>query len=45
MVLNALENTSPNGTDLTKISNNYVKIIEDKLNNTPRKILGYKTPN
>jgi IS30 family transposase len=35
----------PKGTDLTKISNNYVKIIEDKLNNTPRKILGYKTPN
>lgn len=35
----------PKGTDLTQISNNYVKIIEDKLNNTPRKILGYKTPN
>lgn len=35
----------PKGTDLTKISNNYVKIIENKLNNTPRKILGYKTPN
>ena len=35
----------PKGTDLTQISNNYVKIIEDKLNNTPRKILGYRTPN
>ncbi len=33
------------GTDLTKTSNNHVKIIEDKLNNTPRKILGYKTSN
>ena len=35
----------PKGTDLTQTSNNYIKIIQDKLNNTPRKILGYRTPN
>jgi IS30 family transposase len=34
----------PKGTDLNKISNNYAERIEDKLNNTPRKILGYITP-
>ncbi len=35
----------PKGTDISKISNECIKEIEQWMNNYPRKILGYKTPN
>lgn len=35
----------PKRTDLTKISDNEIQVIQDRLNNRPRKSLGYKTPN
>lgn len=35
----------PKKTDFTQVSDCQVKAIEDKLNNRPRKCLGYKTPN
>ncbi|NCS72476.1 MAG: IS30 family transposase [Candidatus Magasanikbacteria bacterium] len=35
----------PKGTDLRTITNQQIYAIQEKLNNTPRKILGYKTPN
>ena len=34
----------PKGSDISKYSEEYIKEIEDKLNNRPRKKLGYKTP-
>lgn len=34
----------PKGTDLSTISDKRIQEIEDKLNNRPRKCLGYKTP-
>jgi len=35
----------PKGIDMTKIDQNYLKEIQEKLNNRPRKSLGYLTPN
>jgi IS30 family transposase len=35
----------PKGADMTKIDQNYLKEIQEKLNNRPRKSLGYLTPN
>jgi IS30 family transposase len=35
----------PKGTDISTISDEEISIIEQKLNNTPRKCLGYLTPN
>lgn len=35
----------PKGTDLSKVTDEEVQAIEDRLNNRPRKSLGYKTPN
>ena len=35
----------PKGTDISKISEAKLKQIEDWMNNYPRKILGYKSPN
>ena len=35
----------PKGTDISKVSDARIKEIEDWMNNYPRKILGYKTPN
>jgi len=35
----------PKGTDISKLSDKDVKKIEEWMNNYPRKILGYKTPN
>jgi len=35
----------PKGTNFNEISENKLKIIQHKLNNRPRKIIGYKTPN
>lgn len=35
----------PKGTDFNKITNEQLKQAQFKLNNRPRKILGYKTPN
>ena len=32
------------GTDISKYSNKYIERTEDKLNNRPRKCLGFKTP-
>ena len=32
------------GTDFTRVSDTELKIIEDRLNNRPRKLLGYATP-
>jgi IS30 family transposase len=34
----------PKGTNFNEISQNQLQIIQDKLNNRPRKIIGYKTP-
>ncbi len=34
----------PKGTDFNKITEAELKLVQDKLNNRPRKILGYKTP-
>jgi IS30 family transposase len=34
----------PKGSDISKYSDEYIKEIELKLNNRPRKCLGYKTP-
>ena len=34
----------PKGTDFNKIDERSLRIIQDKLNNRPRKIIGYKTP-
>ena len=34
----------PKGTDFSKVTHKQVQHIEDKLNNRPRKCLGYKTP-
>jgi transposase, IS30 family len=34
----------PKGSDISKYSDKYVKMIEDIINNKPRKSLGYKTP-
>lgn len=35
----------PKGTSLNKVSDEAIQAIQDKLNNRPRKCLGYKTPN
>jgi transposase, IS30 family len=35
----------PKGMDLSLVTTDQLKFIEDKLNNRPRKILGFKTPN
>ena len=35
----------PKGRDISKLSDKDVKRIEEWMNNYPRKILGYKTPN
>jgi len=34
----------PKGADISRYSDEYIQEIEDKLNNRPRKCLGYKTP-
>jgi transposase, IS30 family len=34
----------PKGTDFTNIQNEELKVIQDKLNNRPRKVLGFLTP-
>ena len=34
----------PKGSDISKYSDEFIQIIEDKLNNRPRKCLKYKTP-
>lgn len=34
----------PKGTDFNKIDEKQLQIIQEKLNNRPRKIIGYKTP-
>lgn len=34
----------PKGTDLTKVTDEEIQVIQDRLNNRPRKSLGYKTP-
>jgi len=35
----------PKGTNFENITPEYIKMIEDKLNNRPRKALNWKTPN
>lgn len=35
----------PKGTDFNEISEKQLLVIQEKLNNRPRKIIGYKTPN
>jgi len=34
----------PKGTDFNEVTSKQLKWVEDKLNNRPRKILGFKTP-
>ena len=36
---------SPKGTDFKKVSEKQLKVVQKKLNNRPRKILRYRTPN
>ena len=35
----------PKGTSFENITQEYIKMIENKLNNRPRKVLNWKTPN
>ena len=35
----------PKGTDFSKINDNQLKMAQNNLNNRPKKVLGYKTPN
>ncbi|MDY6895066.1 MAG: IS30 family transposase [Thermotogota bacterium] len=35
----------PKGTDFNNVTEEQLKIVQDKLNNRPRKVLGFKTPN
>jgi IS30 family transposase len=35
----------PKGTDFNKVRERQLKEVQDNLNNRPRKVLGYKTPN
>jgi IS30 family transposase len=35
----------PEGMALDKVTAEEISVIQDKLNNRPRKLLGYKTPN
>ena len=35
----------PKGKDLSEVTDNEVQAVMDKLNNRPRKCLGFKTPN
>jgi transposase, IS30 family len=44
-VIGLIRQYLPKGTDLSFITSNQLKIIENKLNNRPRKCLGWKTPN
>jgi len=32
------------GSDISQYSDDYIQTVQDKLNNRPRKYLGYKTP-
>ncbi len=34
----------PKGTDFRKVSAKQVQVVEDRINNRPRKVLGYRTP-
>lgn len=34
----------PKGTDFNKVEEHQLKAVQEKLNNRPRKVLGYKTP-
>lgn len=35
----------PKGSDISQYSDEYIQMIQDKLNNRPRKCLNYRTPN
>jgi transposase, IS30 family len=35
----------PKGTDFNQVTEEQLKIVQEKLNNRPRKVLGYRTPN
>ena len=43
-VIGLIRQYIPKGTDLSTVSDKYIQEIQDKLNNRPRKCLGYKTP-
>lgn len=32
------------GSDISKLSDKYIKFVEDRLNNRPRKCIGFQTP-
>ena len=44
-VIGLLRQYLPKGTDLSTVSSKQLKIIQERLNNRPRKCLGWKTPN
>ncbi len=44
-VIGLLRQYFPKGTDLSVVTHEQLKIAEEKLNNRPRKCLGWKTPN
>jgi len=39
-----IRNFVPKGCDISKISLSYIKMVQDIINNKPRKSLGYRTP-
>ena len=43
-VIGLIRQYIPKGTDLSTVSEKQIQEIQDKLNNRPRKCLGYKTP-
>tara|TARA_R110001583_G_scaffold86989_1_gene226948 strand:- start:98 stop:280 length:183 start_codon:yes stop_codon:yes gene_type:complete len=45
MALPKLLKPIPKGTDFNKIEEKKLLKVQNKLNNRPRKIIGYKTPN
>ena len=44
ILMDLLERHLPKGTDFNKINAKTLQITQEKLNNRPRQIIGYKTP-
>lgn len=43
-VIGLIRRYIPKGTDLRTVTPEQVKVIQDRLNNRPRKVLGFRTP-
>ena len=44
-VIGLIREYLPKRTDLSAVTDEEIQTIQDRLNNRPRKCLGYKTPN